>query len=238
MVTNPVLSWWKTDMCGKWSSIVIVKIGLISFRPQLFFLPFSISICFRWFRFYFVFISLISFRFCWFRFASFRFVFVDFVSFRFVSFRFRWFRFVSFRFYFVSHFIGTRLFTIQFTFLLYFPILFTIFFCIFHIVSLFNLGFFHIFPTFSLFKLLFFYFFHIISLSKDIIQIEYFKLSPISRSVIITIKCSWISKIYRERRNEKSGTTGKLDRVRKRWKMQSSVAKIMHLLCMQIYHDQ
>ena len=62
-----------------------MKIGLISFRPLLFFLPFSISFCFRWFRF----------------------AFVGFLLFRFVSFRFRWFRFVSFRFYFVSHLIGT-----------------------------------------------------------------------------------------------------------------------------------
>ena len=63
----------------------------------IFFLPFSsyqsISFCFRWFRFAFV----------YFVFVSFRFVFVDFVSFRFVC-----VDFVSFRFYFVSHFIGTQ----------------------------------------------------------------------------------------------------------------------------------
>ena len=64
-----------------------MKIGLIFFRPLLFFLPFSISFCFfRWFRFHFV------------DFVSFRFVFVDFVS----------FSLISFRFYFVSHFIGTH----------------------------------------------------------------------------------------------------------------------------------
>jgi hypothetical protein len=57
------------DMCGKSSSIVIVKIGLISLRPLIFFLPFSISFCFCWFRFHFV--DLVSFRFCWFRFVSF-----------------------------------------------------------------------------------------------------------------------------------------------------------------------
>ena len=84
--SHPVLSWWKTDMRGKWSSIVIVKIGLISFRPLLFFLPFSISFCFRWFRF-------ISFLFRWFRF----------VSFLLISFRFRWFRFVSFLFRFALY---------------------------------------------------------------------------------------------------------------------------------------
>ena len=97
--SHPVLSWWKTDMCGKYCSIVIVKIGLISFRPLLFCLPFSISFYFRWFRFAFV------------GFVLFRFHFVDFVSFlliwfRFVSFSFISFRFVSFRFYFASHFIG------------------------------------------------------------------------------------------------------------------------------------
>ena len=78
-----------------------MKIGLISFRPLLFFLPFSISFCFRWFRFAFVgfvlfrfhFVDFVSFRFCWFRF----------VSFRFVSFRFRWFRFVSFLFRFALY---------------------------------------------------------------------------------------------------------------------------------------
>jgi hypothetical protein len=105
MVTNPVLSWWKTDMRGKWSSIVIVKIGLISFRPLLFVLPFSISL---WFRFASVGFVFISFSFRWFCFVSFRFVFVDFVSFRFcwfrfVSFRFRWFRFVSFLFRFALY---------------------------------------------------------------------------------------------------------------------------------------
>ena len=61
-----------------------MKIGLISFRLLLFFLPFSISI-------------------------RFRFVFVDFVSFCFVSFSLISLRFVSFRSYFVSHFIGVRL---------------------------------------------------------------------------------------------------------------------------------
>jgi hypothetical protein len=54
---------------GNHKSIIIVKIGLISFRPLLFFLPFSISFCFVDFvllslvSLYFVFISLISFRF-------------------------------------------------------------------------------------------------------------------------------------------------------------------------------
>jgi len=59
-----------------------VKIGLISFRPLLFVLPFSISFWFRWFRFHFV--DFVSFRFVSFLLISFRFVFVDFVSFRFV----------------------------------------------------------------------------------------------------------------------------------------------------------
>ena len=75
-----------------------MKIGLISFRALLFFLPFSIS---------FSLISLVSFYFVFISLISFRFVFVDFVSFRFVSFSLISFRFVSFRFYFVSHFIGT-----------------------------------------------------------------------------------------------------------------------------------
>ena len=59
---------------------------MISFRPLLFFLPFSISFCFRWFRWF----RFISFSFRWFRFVSFRFCW------------FRWFRFVS-------HFIGTHI---------------------------------------------------------------------------------------------------------------------------------
>ena len=62
---------------------------MISFRPLLFFLPFSISFCYRWFRFAFV--GFVLFRFHFVDFVSFRFVFVDFVSFR-----------------FVSHFIGTH----------------------------------------------------------------------------------------------------------------------------------
>ena len=72
-----------------------MKIGLISFRPLLFFLPFSIPFNFVDFvllslvSFYFVFISLISFRFVSFLLISFRFVLVDFVSFRFVSISFR-----------------------------------------------------------------------------------------------------------------------------------------------------
>jgi hypothetical protein len=99
--SHPVLSWWKTDMCGKYCSIVIVKIGLISFRPLLFCLPFSISFCFRWFRFAFV--DFVSFRFCWFRFVSFRFRWFRFVSFRFVSFSLISFRFVSFLFRFALY---------------------------------------------------------------------------------------------------------------------------------------
>ena len=54
---------------------------MISFRPLLFFLPFSISFCFRWFRFAFV--GFVLFRFHFVDFVSFRFVFVDFVSFLF-----------------------------------------------------------------------------------------------------------------------------------------------------------
>jgi hypothetical protein len=73
-----------------------MKIGLISFRPLLFFLPFSISFCFRWFRFAFV--GFVLFRFHFVDFVSFLFVFVDFVSFR-----FRWFRFVSFLFRFALY---------------------------------------------------------------------------------------------------------------------------------------
>ena len=61
-----------------------MKIGLISFRLLLFFLPFSISFCFCWFHFHFV----------------------DFIS---ISFRFVSFSLISFRFYFVSHFIGAPL---------------------------------------------------------------------------------------------------------------------------------
>jgi hypothetical protein len=64
---------------------------LISFRPLSFFLPFSISFCFRWFRFAFV------------GFVLFRFHFVDFVSFRFVSFSLISFRFVSFLFRFALY---------------------------------------------------------------------------------------------------------------------------------------
>ena len=77
---------------------------MISFRPLLFFLPFSISFCFRWLRFAFV--GFVLFRFHFVDFVSFRFVFVDFVSFCLVFVDFVSFRFVSFRFYFVSHFIG------------------------------------------------------------------------------------------------------------------------------------
>jgi hypothetical protein len=46
-----------------------------------------ISFCFRWFRFHFV--DFVSFRFVFVDFVSFCFVFIDFVSFRFVSFLFR-----------------------------------------------------------------------------------------------------------------------------------------------------
>ena len=127
MVTNPVLPWWKTDMRGKWSSIVIVKIRLISFRLLLFFLPFSISIWFRWFRFATVGFVFISFSFRWFRF-----VFVDFVSFRFVS--FCWFRFVSFCWFrFVSfslisfRFVSFRFVSFLFRFALYrYPVMFVL----------------------------------------------------------------------------------------------------------------
>jgi len=82
-----------TETCV--GSIVIVKIGLISFRPLLFFLPFSISFCFVDFvllslvSLYFVFISLISFRFVSFLLISFRFVSFSLISFRFVSISFR-----------------------------------------------------------------------------------------------------------------------------------------------------
>jgi hypothetical protein len=60
-----------------------VKIGLISFRPLLFFLPFSISFCFRWFRWF----RFISFSFRWFRFVSFSLISFRFVSFSLISFR-------------------------------------------------------------------------------------------------------------------------------------------------------
>jgi hypothetical protein len=48
-------------------SVEIVKIGLISFRPLLFVLPFSISFWFRWFRFASVGFVFISFSFRWFK---------------------------------------------------------------------------------------------------------------------------------------------------------------------------
>ena len=78
-----------------------MKIGLISFRPLLFFLPFSISFCFRCFRFAFV--GFVLFRFHVVDFVSFRFVFVDFVSFRFVFVDFVSFRFVSFLYRFALY---------------------------------------------------------------------------------------------------------------------------------------
>jgi hypothetical protein len=67
--------------------INVTMIGII-------FLPFSISFCFRWFRFPFV--GFVLFRFHFVDFVSSRFVSFLLISFRFVSFRVCWFRFVSF----------------------------------------------------------------------------------------------------------------------------------------------